>query len=109
CCGTASRPYHNSTTEVLRGGWRHALRIRVQNVPPSRFLYLPCWCGTFCHPLSLTDSEPGFIISQRKRWDRLQDVVYWENAMNYLHYEFDLSANDAVEVTLDRQANVRLL
>jgi hypothetical protein len=29
--------------------------------------------------------------------------------MNYLHYEFDLSPNDAVEVTLDHQANVRLL
>ena len=29
--------------------------------------------------------------------------------MNFLHYEFDLAANDAVEVTLDKQANVRLL
>jgi len=29
--------------------------------------------------------------------------------MNFLHYEFDLSANDTVEVTLDKQANVRLL
>ena len=29
--------------------------------------------------------------------------------MNFLHYEFDLSANDFVEVTLDKQANVRLL
>ena len=29
--------------------------------------------------------------------------------MNYLHYEFDLGANDLVEVTLDRPANVRLL
>ena len=29
--------------------------------------------------------------------------------MNFLHYEFDLSANDVVEVTLDKQANVRLL
>ena len=29
--------------------------------------------------------------------------------MNFLHYEFDLSADDAVEVTLDKQANVRLL
>lgn len=29
--------------------------------------------------------------------------------MNYLHYEFNLSAGDTVEVTLDRQANVRLL
>lgn len=29
--------------------------------------------------------------------------------MNFLHYEFDLSANDIVEVTLDKQANVRLL
>ena len=28
---------------------------------------------------------------------------------NYLHYEFDLSANDTVEVTLDNRANVRLL
>ena len=28
---------------------------------------------------------------------------------NYLHYEFDLFANDTVEVTLDNQANVRLL
>ena len=28
---------------------------------------------------------------------------------NFLHYEFDLSANDPVEVTLDKQANVRLL
>ena len=29
--------------------------------------------------------------------------------MNYLHYELDLSAGDIVEVTLDKQANVRLL
>jgi hypothetical protein len=29
--------------------------------------------------------------------------------MNFLHYEFDLAADDVVEVTLDKQANVRLL
>ena len=29
--------------------------------------------------------------------------------MNYLHYDFDLGAQDIVQVTLDRQANVRLL
>lgn len=29
--------------------------------------------------------------------------------MNYLHYEFSLNSNDVVEVTLDKQANVRLL
>jgi hypothetical protein len=29
--------------------------------------------------------------------------------MNFLQYEFDLSAGDVVEVTLDKQANVRLL
>ena len=29
--------------------------------------------------------------------------------MNYLHYDFHLQSGDAVEVTLDRQANVRLL
>lgn len=29
--------------------------------------------------------------------------------MNYLHYELQLNANDIVEVTLDKQANVRLL
>jgi Domain of unknown function (DUF1883) len=29
--------------------------------------------------------------------------------MNFLHYDFDLSADDIVEVTLDHQANVRLL
>jgi hypothetical protein len=29
--------------------------------------------------------------------------------MNYLHYEFDIGANNVVEVTLDKQANVRLL
>jgi hypothetical protein len=29
--------------------------------------------------------------------------------MNYLHYDFSLSSGDVVEVTLDRQANVRLL
>ena len=29
--------------------------------------------------------------------------------MNHLHYEFDLTADDVVEVTLDKQANVRLL
>ncbi len=29
--------------------------------------------------------------------------------MNFLNYEFDLAANDVVEVTLDKQANVRLL
>jgi len=26
--------------------------------------------------------------------------------MNFLHYEFDLSTNEVVEVTLDQQANV---
>jgi hypothetical protein len=30
-------------------------------------------------------------------------------AMNYLHYELDLKTGDVVEVTLDKQANVRLL
>lgn len=29
--------------------------------------------------------------------------------MNYLHYELDLRPGDVVEVTLDKQANVRLL
>lgn len=29
--------------------------------------------------------------------------------MNFLHYELDLAIGDVVEVTLDRQANVRLL
>lgn len=29
--------------------------------------------------------------------------------MNYLHYEYDLESGDAVEVTLDKQANVRLM
>lgn len=29
--------------------------------------------------------------------------------MNYLHYDLDLGADDAVEVELDKQANVRLL
>jgi hypothetical protein len=29
--------------------------------------------------------------------------------MNYLHYDFNLSPGDAIEVTLDKQANVRLL
>ena len=29
--------------------------------------------------------------------------------MNYLHYQFDLSSGDVVEIELDRQANVRLL
>lgn len=29
--------------------------------------------------------------------------------MNFLKYEFDLSSDDIVEVTLDKQANVRLL
>jgi hypothetical protein len=29
--------------------------------------------------------------------------------MNFLHYEFQLSSDDVVEVTLDKQANVRLL
>ena len=29
--------------------------------------------------------------------------------MNFLHYEMDLSPDDAVEVTLDSQANVRLM
>jgi len=29
--------------------------------------------------------------------------------MNYLHYDLQLGPNDAVEVTLDKQANVRLL
>lgn len=29
--------------------------------------------------------------------------------MNFLHYELELSGDDVVEVTLDKQANVRLL
>lgn len=29
--------------------------------------------------------------------------------MNYLHYEFELEQGDVVEVTLDKQANVRLM
>jgi len=29
--------------------------------------------------------------------------------MNYLHYEFDIGPNNIVRVTLDKQANVRLL
>lgn len=29
--------------------------------------------------------------------------------MKFLHYEFQLSAGDVVEVTLDRQANVQLM
>lgn len=29
--------------------------------------------------------------------------------MNYLHYELDVSPDDVIEVTLDKQANVRLL
>lgn len=29
--------------------------------------------------------------------------------MNYLHYDFNLNINDIVVVTLDKQANVRLL
>jgi hypothetical protein len=29
--------------------------------------------------------------------------------MNYLHYDLNLQSNDVVEVTLDKQANVRLL
>ena len=29
--------------------------------------------------------------------------------MNYLHYEFDIGPNDTIQVTLDKQANVRLL
>lgn len=29
--------------------------------------------------------------------------------MNYLHYDFQLTTNDVVEITLDQQANVRLL
>jgi hypothetical protein len=29
--------------------------------------------------------------------------------MNYLHYEFDLGPNDIVRISLDKQANVRLL
>jgi hypothetical protein len=29
--------------------------------------------------------------------------------MNYLHYDLNLSPNDIVEVSLDKQANVRLL
>lgn len=29
--------------------------------------------------------------------------------MNFLHYDFQLGSHDIVEVTLDKQANVRLL
>ncbi|HEY9598707.1 MAG TPA: DUF1883 domain-containing protein [Cyanophyceae cyanobacterium] len=29
--------------------------------------------------------------------------------MNFLHYDFQLNANNIVEITLDKQANVRLL
>lgn len=31
------------------------------------------------------------------------------DAMDYLHYEFDASQGDVIEVTLDRAANVQLL
>lgn len=29
--------------------------------------------------------------------------------MNYLHYEFDLKQDEAVQITLDKSANVKLL
>jgi len=29
--------------------------------------------------------------------------------MNYLHYEFDISPDDVIEITLDKRANVKLL
>jgi hypothetical protein len=39
----------------------------------------------------------------------LRRPIDWDMPMNFLHYEFDLAENDVVEVTLDKQANVRLL
>jgi hypothetical protein len=29
--------------------------------------------------------------------------------MNYLHYEFDAGPNNVIEVTIDKQANVRIM
>jgi hypothetical protein len=47
--------------------------------------------------MEVTTSKAALLIFQR------------EPTVNFLHYEFDLSADDIVEVTLDKQANVRVL
>jgi hypothetical protein len=41
--------------------------------------------------------------------DRILGVAKEESAVDFLHKEFDLSAEDVVEVTLDHAANVQLL
>ncbi len=41
--------------------------------------------------------------------NRISFSVTEYRALNYLHYELDLKLGDVVEVTLDKQANVRLL
>jgi hypothetical protein len=39
------------------------------------------------------------------KWRRIGEAGRPRIIMKFLHYEFDLSANDVVDVTLDRQAN----
>ena len=49
-------------------------------------------------PVSLV-ALPSCRVARRWKGDR----------MNFIHYEFDLDSSNAVEVCLDKQANVRLL
>jgi len=39
----------------------------------------------------------------------IQEAIRLEEQMNFLNYDFQLNANDIVEVTLNTVANVRLL
>ncbi|UAN42658.1 DUF1883 domain-containing protein [Enterobacter sp. JBIWA008] len=43
------------------------------------------------------------------RVNRIKDLFFTRNFMNFLHYSVNLQTQDMVEVTLDKQANVRLL
>lgn len=53
------------------------------------------------------DSSPDMIRDGIERHRLLP--CHGHVAMTFLHYEFDLSTSDSIEVTLDKQANVRLL
>lgn len=60
-------------------------------------------------PRDVRGTEPVRSGRSLGRSVRTHSVDEIEVFVNYLHYPLDLAADDVVEVTLDRQANVRLL
>lgn len=46
------------------------------------------------------DSDPGRLVAA---------IITQKGNMNFLHYEVDAADGDVIEVTLDRQANVRVM